>query len=149
MKRIAFAVSVAVLVFGVAMLAKTQTEGVEQELMALENGWNNAMVKGDFAFLDRILADDYLITDWDANVLTKPQFIAQFKSGQVVFSSQVADNVKVRVYGDAAVVIGRNTFKGTTKGKDVSGQERWTDIWIKRDGRWQCVGSHSMQIPQK
>jgi ketosteroid isomerase-like protein len=57
-----------------------------------------------------------------------------------------ADDMKVRVYGDEAVVTGRNTTKGQFKGRDISGQYRWTDTWAKRNGRWQCVAEHDSKI---
>jgi uncharacterized membrane protein YczE len=59
MKRIVFAVGLVVLVFGVAILAQTQTGSVEQELIKLENEWAKSVVKLDLAFMERILADDY------------------------------------------------------------------------------------------
>ena len=59
------------------------------------------------------------------------------------------DDMKARVYGDAAVVTGRNTSKETLKGKDISGLYRWTDTWIKEAGRWQCVATHASMIVQK
>jgi ketosteroid isomerase-like protein len=149
MKRIAFAVSVAVLVFGVAVLAQTQSESVEQELLKLEQQWTDALVKPDLAFLDRIKADDYTFTDHEGSVWTKAQSLALLKSGEDVISSCVADEMKARVYGDAAVVTGRNTTKETFKGKDISGQYRWTDTWVKHAGRWQCVATHVSRIAQK
>jgi ketosteroid isomerase-like protein len=61
----------------------------------------------------------------------------------------VTDDMKARIYGDAAVVTGRSTIKGTLKGTNISGQERSTDTWIKREGRWICAASHSSAIAQK
>jgi len=81
MKRIAFAVGLVILVFGVAMLAQTQTETVEQELIKLENGWVVALVKRDGAFLDRILADDFMTTSSRGIISTKAQIVASLKSG--------------------------------------------------------------------
>jgi ketosteroid isomerase-like protein len=149
MKRIAFAVCVVVLVFGVAILAKTQTASVEQELMKLENGWADALVKVDLAFLDRILADDYIFTGADGKVSNKAQEIASVKSGESVVTSAANDEMKVRVYGNVAVVTGRWTSKQTLKGTDISGQYRWTDTWVKIAGRWHCVAGHSSLIAQK
>ena len=57
--------------------------------------------------------------------------------------------MKVRVYGDAAVVLGRNTVKEQYKGKDISGQSRFTDTWVKKDGRWQCVATAGSKITKK
>jgi ketosteroid isomerase-like protein len=149
MKRIVFAVGLVVLVFGVAILAQTQTESVEQELITLENEWADAWVKSDVAFFDRIIADDYTWTSPWGDVWTKAQDLTLLKSGQDVIKSWLLADMKVRVYGDAAVVTGRNTVKETYKGEDVSGQNRWTHTWVKRAGRWQCVAAHSSEIARK
>jgi ketosteroid isomerase-like protein len=149
MKRIAFAVCVVVLVFGVAILAKTQAGSVEQELIKLENTWNDALVKKDLASVNKILADDYIATDYDGIVSTKAQEMENLKSGESVVTSALTDDVKVRVYGDAAVVTFRWTSKATFKGKDTSGQYRWTDTWVKLAGRWQCVAAHGSKIAQE
>jgi ketosteroid isomerase-like protein len=149
MKRIVFAVGVVVLVFGVGVLAQTTSGSAEQELMKLENEWAKSVVKLDLAFMERILADDYTWTDAAGNVHTKAEEIASIKSGQGVVTSSVNDEMKVRVYGDAAVVTGLTTQKGMEKGKEVSGQFRWTDTWVKLAGRWQCVADHVSDIAQK
>jgi ketosteroid isomerase-like protein len=149
MKRIAIAVSVVGLVFGGVILAQTQTQSVEQELINLENEWAGAWVKSDVAFFDRIMADDYTWTAPEGSVMTKADDLALLNSGDSVITSWVLTDIKVRVYGDAAVVTVRDTVKETYKGKDVSGQYQRTDTFIKRDGRWQCVASHSSWIPQK
>jgi ketosteroid isomerase-like protein len=132
---------------------KTYTErvSVDQELIKLENGWNDAMVKHDWAFLAQILADDYTGTDFDGNVGTKPEFLENLKSGESVMTSSITDDMKVRIYGDAAVVTGRlTTVNEQYKGKDISGQYRWTDMWVKDNlGRWRCVADHVSRIAQK
>jgi len=89
------------------------------------------------------------VTDPEGNVSTKAQEIAFFKSGEFAVTSCVHHELKVRVYGDAAVVTGRSTVKETYKGKDFSPQLRWTDTWVKSAGRWQCVAGHSSEIAQK
>ena len=149
MKRITTVVSVVGLVFGVAILAQTQTKSVEQELIKLVNDWMNAEVKADMAFIDRILAEDWEVTDPAGAVWTKAQFLAGRKSGEGVVISAVLDNMKARVYGDAAVVTGRMTTKQTFKGKDISGQYQCTDTFIRKAGRWQCVAIHISMITQK
>jgi len=149
MKRIALSVCVVVLAFGVAILAQTQTESVEQELLKLEQDWSNADLKNDSAVLKRIFADDYLMTDSNGNVWTKAQSLSLGESGEDIITSLSSDDWKVRVYGNAAVVTGRSTLNETYKGKDYSPQLRWTDTWVKLNGRWQCVAEHSSEIAQK
>lgn len=123
MKRIVIAVSVAVLVFAVGTQsqtpAQTKTGTAEQDLLKLVKDWSNAEAKADIAFLDRILSDDWEFTEADG-VTSKAQFLAALKSGDVVGIFSVLDNIKVRVYGDAAVVTGRETFKAKVRGKDIS-----------------------------
>jgi ketosteroid isomerase-like protein len=122
---------------------------VEQELIGIEKAWNEASLKGDTAFPERILAEDFTDTDPEGAVTTKTEDIANLKSGNIKFSSVATEDMKARVYGDAAVVTGCNTIKGQFKGKDISGQYRWTDTWVRRDGRWQCVASHVSKIVDK
>jgi len=153
MKHISIAVCVVVLVFAVAITAQTpgqpKSGSVEQELINLEQEWGDANVKADVAFLDRILAEDWVFTDPDGVVWTKAQNLAALKSGEDVVTSMVPNDMKARVYGDAAVVTGGNTTKETFKGKDISGLYRWTDTWIKKAGRWQCVATHASKIAEK
>jgi len=75
--------------------------------------------------------------------------IAFLKSGEFVVTSCVHHEMKVRVYGDAAVVTGRSTVKETYKGKDFVPYLRWTDTWVRSAGVWQCVAGHSSEIAQK
>jgi ketosteroid isomerase-like protein len=149
MKRIVFAVGLVVLAFGVAILAQTQTESVERELINLEQQWGDALVKANLVFLDQILAEDYMFTSPVGEVLTKAQMLAELKSGEDVVSSVVNHDMKVRVYGDAAVVTGHSTYKETVQGNDISGEYRWTDTWIRKDGRWQCVADHASRVAHK
>jgi len=151
MKRIVFVVGLVVLAFGVAILAQTQTESVEQELMKLENEWGEAVVKRDAASIDMLrdrMADE-CIGMYDGSVFTKAQYFEIVKSIKEEILSFVIDEWKVRVYGDAAVVMGRGTMKMRLAGKETTNQWRFTDTWVKRAGRWQCVAGHNSTIPQK
>jgi len=56
--------------------------------------------------------------------------------------------LKVHVYGDTAVAAGTSTVKGTYKGQDISGKYRFTDVWVKRNGKWHAVASQSTKLQQ-
>ena len=150
MKPLAVVVGLLVLIPAAVLLAQTaalpKTAGPEQELLDLELAWSSALVSVDIAFLDRILADDLSWTDPSGVVWTKAQTLASLKSGEDIISSLKSDDMKVRVYGNAAVVTGRDEIKEKLRGKDVSGLYRWTDTWIKTAGRWQCVATHASKI---
>jgi len=109
---------------------------VEQELIKLEIEWAEVWVKSDIAFHDRIMADDYTwISPW-GEVFTEARNLALLKSGDEVIESWVLAEVKVRVYGDAAVVTGCDAVKETYKGENVSSQNRWTHTWVKLAGNF-------------
>ena len=153
MKRIVIAVCMVVLVFTVAIIAQTQGQpksgSAEQELIRLENGWNDAMVKRDVAFLDRILADDWMFGESDGTVTTKSMFLANIKSGDTLITSEMLNDYKVHVYGDTAVVLCHYTEVSTNKGKNTSGKYQGTDTWVKIAGNWRCVATNGSKVEQK
>ena len=155
MKRSVISVIVVGLVFAFGAQAQTpaqkETESVEQALMKLEKEWMEAAFKHDtesIEKLDRMIADEFIMT-FDGSIFTKAQFFEFVKSREEELLSYVMDEWKVRVYGDAAVVMARNTFKTRLAGKETTDHNRFTDTWIKRDGRWQCVAAHNSTIAQK
>ena len=156
MKRMAFLVGLVVLIFAVGLAARqttltprTKDVSAEQELLKLEQDWNNADLKNDWGPMDRILADDYVLTGSDGGVYNKNQCQASYKSGEGKVLALVTDDMKVRVYGDAAVVTMRAAIKEINKGKEESGVYRITNTWIKKAGRWQCVATHASKVAGK
>lgn len=123
-----------------------QTVNVEQTLLQLERDWEQANAKNDTAALERILAPEFVSTDSDGRLTTRVENFARRKSGEVKFTAFTQDDYKVHVIGDTAIVTGRSTIKGIRDGKDWSGQERWTDVFVRRNGRWQAVATHSSRI---
>ena len=115
MKHISIVVVAALLY---APVGRAQSaNAVEQELIKVENGWSDAVVKRDGPALQRLYADEYLYTDSDGVVRSKSQDIADITSGRAKIASFALDDLKVHVYGETAVVTGRNTLKGHSKAK--------------------------------
>jgi uncharacterized protein (TIGR02246 family) len=117
----------------------------EQAAMQVERDWGEALIKKDMAALDKMLA-----TEFQANYVglvgNKKQFLSALKSDTSKTESTEINEMKAVVFGDKAVVNGLSTDKSTTAGKDTSGQYRWTDVFVKRDGRWQCVTGYSTKV---
>jgi ketosteroid isomerase-like protein len=72
--------------------------------------------------------------------------MADLKSGASATQSIELGAMKVRVFGNTAVVTGSDTEKSTYKGKDSSGKYLWTDVFVMRQGRWQAAASHSTKV---
>ena len=131
-----------------ATAAASPAENVEQVLIKLEREWAEALVKADGAALDRIQADDWVMTSWDGQTQTKAQSIEEIKSGVYQAASVNLDNLKVRTFGDVAVVTLGQTEKSKYKGKESSGRYLYTDVWVKRNGKWQVVATHGTKVEQ-
>jgi len=118
----------------------------EQQLMELENSWARAYVTGDAPFLEKLFAEEYLFTDNDGQTFTRADDIGAAKSGEFKMTRFKLDALKVHVYKDFATVTGVNDFAATYKGEDASCKCRFTDVFVKRDGRWQVVASHVSKV---
>jgi uncharacterized protein (TIGR02246 family) len=131
-----------------ATATASPAENVEQAITKLEREWAEALVKADVATLERVMADDWLMTTWDGQTQTKAQSIAEFKSGETKLTAADMGNLKVRVFGDTAVATLSLMEKGMSKGKDSSGHFLYTDVWVKRNGKWQAVATHGTKVEQ-
>lgn len=119
---------------------------VEKTITQIEQDWGVALVKNDVAAIDSIVADEWLMSDPDGNLVTKAQSDADMKSGTMTFASFKIDSLMVHVSGDTAVAFGLETEKSTYKGADSSGQYRFTDVFVKRDGRWVAIATHVSKV---
>jgi uncharacterized protein (TIGR02246 family) len=123
----------------------TADDAEEQAIVQLERDWAMAMQKRDAAALDRILAKEWTETV-NGEVMTRAQALAGLKSDDLRMESVELRDLSVHVFGDAALATMTAVIKGTQKGKDISGSERSTDFFVKRDGRWQAAGTQNTAI---
>ena len=120
--------------------------GVEAAVTALEREWAAAIVKKDTATLNRLLAEDFTGTSPTAHTFTKTVAIQDLKDGKYAVASMVLDEVSVNVYGDTAVAFTSQKESSQYAGADTSGHYHFTDVWIKKGGRWQVVASHGSRF---
>lgn len=146
MKHTIVAVLLAVAVVASAQTTKKDgTRGAaaaEQALKNAEDKWVEALAKGDTAALESILADKYVDTDEGSHRSDKNGVLSALKSGDLKIESLKLSDMKVDVYGDAAVVTGNAVQKGTFKGQALPAKVIFTDTFIKRDGQWKAAASH-------
>ncbi len=83
--------------------------------------------------------------------MTRAELMQQWKNGNAVYDSYESDGVNVRAYGNTVVATGRITRKGHSKvqNKDLSGQFRFTRVYVKQHGQWQMVASQVTRITQQ
>ncbi|GEM_PF-214757 len=120
---------------------KIKPRGVSERLKKLEEDWGAALVKGDAAALQKILADDYYIIEPEGGVSNKVKTLSEVKSGKFKLESIKFEDLKVRVYGSTAIVTGGETVKIKDGEREVVGTYRFADVFVLRGGRWQAVHS--------
>jgi hypothetical protein len=144
-------ISVLLLVGAVAAVAVAQAQKDEagqgsdaalQALIEAENYWVDALVKADLTALDATLADTYVDTDEHSHRGNKEDLFSILKSGDLKLTSIKLSEMKVQLYGDAAVVIGSATQAGTFLGAPVASKIIFTDTFVKQSGKWKAVASH-------
>ncbi len=112
----------------------------EQEVLQMEKAWNDARAKTDRAAFERLIADDFIIFAPNGQSAEKASLIKGYRAPNL----EAIENgdIKVRVYGETVVVTGWNIRKWRTMDRETSPQERFTNVWVKRKGKWQIVSSH-------
>jgi ketosteroid isomerase-like protein len=118
----------------------------EQELIQLERAWDAAFVAKDIRFIERVLADEFVVTYGDGTRGDKAAELAQTLDFDQRVDSSVLDGFRVRVYGDTAVVWFSRHMTGPKSGKIVAVTYRFVDVFVRRAGRWQCVSSQSTRV---
>lgn len=122
-----------------AVTTMTPNQTMQEELLRLEKEFAQAVVKNDADAVGRFLADDWIIVDPDGRIIDKSRFLGVIKSGALSHEIMESDDLRVRLYGNTAVVTALATSKGKFMGQDFTSCERATDIFVKQDDRWQCV----------
>ena len=121
-----------------------------EALLQLENDMAQAWVQRDAQTLVRILADDYTLGGTGDSLIKKEEYVAGLDNPEFRTTSAIVDELRVRVYDNAAVVTGRTVYRGWSKngGKYVH-RFRFTDTFIRRDGAWKCVATHASGLARE
>jgi ketosteroid isomerase-like protein len=139
-------VAVAVALGALALLPRSTTLS-EAEVLVAEQAWAKAIAENDVAGLDAILADDYRSTDASGRVRTKADDLSRARAKTLRFDVYDSTNVRVRVWGDTAVVTGESALRGSHAGKPFATTILFTDTLARIDGRWRAVSAHISEKP--
>jgi ketosteroid isomerase-like protein len=124
-------------------------EHAEQEVRRLADAWANAELRGDTAFLERTLADDFIGIGPLGFMLTKQEWLARHQSGDLKYESFNLDEVKVRVYNDdVAILTGRQAQNGAYRGNSIQAQFRITLVFVQQQGQWRLASLQLSTIGQ-
>jgi ketosteroid isomerase-like protein len=117
----------------------------EQELRQLNDEWIKALVRRDAITLQRIMADDFVFA-YPLEGDDRAQFINDVVSGDLLVEYLNRDNVTVRIWGDTAMVTGRDSAKWTYNGREFTGHYKIIHIYSQRNDCWQLVAVQACPI---
>jgi ketosteroid isomerase-like protein len=130
------------------LLALPAAARAAPDLLALDASWNELRLKSDVEALDRLLAEDWLLTHSDGRVQDKAEYLGELRTRSRTNQEIVNEDVRLRDYGQTAVVTGVSVQSGVSSGRRWQGRFRFTRVWIERDGRWVMVASHSSRVAE-
>ena len=126
----------------------TPKTGLQIEITKVEEEWHRALAEHDAVLLDRILADEFISVGGNGKSQNKEETIASLKKSEAVYEYFTPYDLDVRPYGNTVVVVGRSKAKGHYPGgNQFMSEYRWTDVFVKRGGRWQCVAAQVTPVP--
>jgi ketosteroid isomerase-like protein len=141
MKRSAVLVSTTLAVaLPVGLCAESGSNDAVGEIRALELAHNGAIARGEVSVIEKLTSDDFTFVTPRGFLVTKQEMLKGLANGAFNYEYRQIYDVKIRVYGDAAVVTGLSvhTVQGRN-GKDCSDTYRYTRVYIREKGHWVSV----------
>jgi len=138
--RSLLALGIAIMSLPVSWPASAKTTDADRhDILNAEDAWRKARIAGDTAFLERFYATEGRIQGMDGKVQSRNDDIALFAMGKIKPKFIEHGPLNITTYGETAVVTGVDHLGGTAFGRYGEMYLRFTDVLVKRDGRWQLV----------
>jgi ketosteroid isomerase-like protein len=122
-------------------------DGLHKEIEGLEMQWRRAQMTNNVGVIDHLLSDDYLGISALGTLETKADLLSAHRAGELKITQMDLSDVKIRVYGDTAVVTSKVDVHGTNGERDITGRYRYTRVYNNRNGQWKIVSFESSRVP--
>lgn len=145
--RVALYVVIAVVSASCVTGAQSRSmQGDRESLIQLERDWNEAFGRRDVPFFENVLAEEFMATYADGRRVDRAQELEMVATFNLRIDSSTVDDFTVNLYDDTAVVGFTQHLVGPSQGQALELTYRYMDVFVFRDGRWQCVASQSTQV---
>jgi ketosteroid isomerase-like protein len=121
---------------------------IVDEVVSQDRQFMQAAIEADNATLESIMSDDYIFISGMGQMMNKKEHLDSLKSGDIKYKSLNYDDVKVRTYGDTAVLTGHITGEGSNAGRSISGAHLITRVYVNQGGRWIIVSAQATRAAQ-
>jgi ketosteroid isomerase-like protein len=125
----------------VMSIENDQQQKDEQQILALHEAGDKALMSADVGALAQIFADEYVQYNESGKAFTKQDVLNNFRTGKIRYPSIVSTGRKIRVFGDTAVVHGAESDEVESDGKRFSVRYVYLDVLRKHNGEWKLVAS--------
>jgi uncharacterized protein (TIGR02246 family) len=128
-------------------MPRAQKHESRHEIDQLEDAWRDAVLKGNAAAMDSLMAPDYLAITPNGTMQSREETLANLRSGAVHLTAIEITDRRVRFYGKTALVTCRAEVTGTTPGGEISGGYRYTRVYVRdAQGKWKIVSFEANKI---
>jgi ketosteroid isomerase-like protein len=128
-------------------MPRAEKHETRHQIEQLEDTWSNALLRGNVAAMDTLLADDYMAITPTGILQSKEQALANLRAGTVHFKSIDLSDRKIRFYGTTALVTSRAEVTATSPEGNISGSYRYTRVYVKdAHGVWRIVSFEASKI---
>ena len=118
----------------------------DPELAAIAAAWDEAMLSNDAEAIGRFMAHDWLIVGADGGTTDKPTFLEQVRSGRLMHDTMTTVDVRVRRYGNVAILLATGVSAGMFEGRRFHEHERQSNVFVRTNGDWRCVLTHLSRL---
>jgi ketosteroid isomerase-like protein len=118
----------------------------EAELAGVVREWDLAMVANDAEAIGRYMAEDWIIIGADGTESDKATFLGLVKSGALTHDVMESEDLRIRIYGDTAVLSARGVSAGTYLEQRFREVERASCVFVRERGAWRCVLTHLSRL---
>ena len=121
-------------------------ESLDAELRTVVAAWDRAMVDNDADAIGRFMHDDWVIIGSDGGVSDKPTFLEQIRQGRLSHDTMTSEELRIRGYGEVAVLTAIGVSGGRFDGHPFREHERQSNVFVKEGGQWRCVLTHLSRL---
>ena len=123
-------------------MSDATTAELATELARVEDTFNAAMISNDVSRIGACVTDDWVLVTPEVGVVARARILQAIETGDLSHDTMTKEVIRVRVYGDCAVVTARGQNTGLFRGQPIAADEWITDVYRLIDGRWLCTLTH-------
>jgi ketosteroid isomerase-like protein len=119
-----------------------EEEELIQQFQQIEDNFNVAMISNSVDEIKKCITRDWVLVDSQGGIIPQERIFGVIEQGLLSHSTMAKEILRVKVYGDIALVTGRGQNTGTWQGQPMEADEWITDVYKKENDKWLCVLTH-------